>query len=597
MLSNDVIQPISQTQNAGSNQFMSTMPSMTGTAIQSKGSELFPSSTGSTYSGSGYFNGSGTGTSYTGDPTSSSGGFSGGLGYSSGISYGSGSPSTYNNGNFGISNVPTTSSNGGAVDIGTTLDPALTSLLSSYLGNQIGTGLQGYGGQLTADPNTLYQSLYNGTTPGQAGLQSLASTTSTQLPGNSQLTSLANQGLSGSTEGNAGLQSLMNLLGTGSTSQAQQILSQLQGTGSTSQAQQILSQLQGTGSTSQAQKMLSQLQGTNNVQAGTNMLGGNNSGNNTLQNIAQNGINVLPGWQSDVAAQQQNIAQNQAQMKEQFAFAGGLAGTPFGNALSNYQSQTAATQNQNLTNAALQYAPLQEQAAATLAGNQITQGQDLANIGLSQGQLGLSQGTALGNLGIAQGQLGLSQGTALGNLGISQGQLGLSQGTALGNLGISQGQLGLQQGQALTSAAQNQQSLQGNLAQMLQSGALSQEGIQANAATNLMNNDQTTASQMQGIQQADLTNNYNEWLRTQAAYNPLLTDAYGLGTTFPPYITSNYGVGAAGGALASAGSALSGIGSLISGINSSKNTSADANDQTQIPTGGQDLMATLSNHN
>jgi hypothetical protein len=71
----------------------------------------------------------------------------------------------------------------------------------------------------------------------------------------------------------------------------------------------------------------------------------NMPGANTLSTIANQGISALPEWQSMVAAMQPNIQQNEAQMREQFAGMGGLAGSPFGTALSNYQSQTALGQN------------------------------------------------------------------------------------------------------------------------------------------------------------------------------------------------------------------------------------------------------------
>jgi hypothetical protein len=46
-----------------------------------------------------------------------------------------------------------------------------------------------------------------------------------------------------------------------------------------------------------------------------------------------------------INAQQQNIAQNQANLKEQFGAMGNLAGSPFGTAMSNYMQQTTADQN------------------------------------------------------------------------------------------------------------------------------------------------------------------------------------------------------------------------------------------------------------
>lgn len=73
--------------------------------------------------------------------------------------------------------------------------------------------------------------------------------------------------------------------------------------------------------------------------------GGSMPGANALSTIANQGISALPEWQAMVAAMQPNIEQNQAMMREQFAGMGGLAGTPFGTAESNFASQTALGQN------------------------------------------------------------------------------------------------------------------------------------------------------------------------------------------------------------------------------------------------------------
>lgn len=72
---------------------------------------------------------------------------------------------------------------------------------------------------------------------------------------------------------------------------------------------------------------------------------GGGPGMQTLSTIANQGISALPEWQSMIQAQQQNIQQNEANLKEQFGFMGNLAGTPYGNAISNYMQQTTADQN------------------------------------------------------------------------------------------------------------------------------------------------------------------------------------------------------------------------------------------------------------
>jgi hypothetical protein len=73
--------------------------------------------------------------------------------------------------------------------------------------------------------------------------------------------------------------------------------------------------------------------------------GGGVPGLQQMGNIANNGISALPEWQSMIQAQQQNIQQNQANLKEQFGYMGNLAGSPAATGLSNYAQQTTADQN------------------------------------------------------------------------------------------------------------------------------------------------------------------------------------------------------------------------------------------------------------
>ena len=73
----------------------------------------------------------------------------------------------------------------------------------------------------------------------------------------------------------------------------------------------------------------------------------------TMGKMAQTGdpTDVGPAWQAMLAAQQENIQQKQAQMKENMNVGGNLAGSPFGTALQNFQTQTALGQNAMLTEA------------------------------------------------------------------------------------------------------------------------------------------------------------------------------------------------------------------------------------------------------
>jgi hypothetical protein len=200
----------------------------------------------------------------------------------------------------------------------------------------------------------------------------------------------------------------------------------------------------------------------------SNFLAGGQSnipGMNQLAQIAQTGnpFNVSPEWQAMVAAQQQDIQQQAAQLKESMSAGGNLVGTPYGTTMQDFYSQTAAQQNALL-------AQLQQSAY-----NQA-----------QQAQLG------------AQGQI---------------------------------------------------------LGQVL-----------------------PTSQQLQGVQQAGLSNAYQAWLQSQPQYNPLLGYQMAAATTFPSYmqeqksnvagtIGSVLG-GIAGGFLNPIGgitSGLGGLGNLISG--------------------------------
>lgn len=77
-------------------------------------------------------------------------------------------------------------------------------------------------------------------------------------------------------------------------------------------------------------------------------------GANTLQSIAQGGLNVLPAWQAMQQAQQQNIGQNAANLAGQFASEGLGTSSPFGTAMSNYFQGANAQQNALLGNMTLQ---------------------------------------------------------------------------------------------------------------------------------------------------------------------------------------------------------------------------------------------------
>lgn len=70
-------------------------------------------------------------------------------------------------------------------------------------------------------------------------------------------------------------------------------------------------------------------------------------GSSQMTQMAQTGnpIDQTPAWQKMVDAQQRNIGENAANLREQFAFGGNLKSSPFGNAMTDYYTQTGKDQN------------------------------------------------------------------------------------------------------------------------------------------------------------------------------------------------------------------------------------------------------------
>lgn len=186
-------------------------------------------------------------------------------------------------------------------------------------------------------------------------------------------------------------------------------------------------------------QMLQQLQGLFSGQTDPSQAGPLGGAFSTLSNVAQNGISAVPTWNTMVDAMQRQIGQGANNLREQFAFAGNLAGSPFANAIQDYQTQSNKDLNSQL--AQMQYQGIQDQLGA--AGSLMSGGSDLGQF-------------------------------------------------------------------------------------------------------------------FQGLDQASIDRLYNEFLRTQPEYNPLLGLISGLSTTFQPILSKQYGVGA--------GAALQGVGSILSGL-------------------------------
>lgn len=111
----------------------------------------------------------------------------------------------------------------------------------------------------------------------------------------------------------------------------------------------------------------------------------NAPGLNSLTSFASNGqpIDQTPAWQAMVDSMQKHIGENQANLKEQFNFGGNLASSPFGNAMSDYMTQTSKDQNAMLLSA-------QAQAMEAAKGRQLNASEGL--LSGNQQFAGITQG-------------------------------------------------------------------------------------------------------------------------------------------------------------------------------------------------------------
>jgi hypothetical protein len=127
----------------------------------------------------------------------------------------------------------------------------------------------------------------------------------------------------------------------------------------------MLQQLMSGGGGNLQQQLLSFLSGGSSTIPGANSL--------TEMSKTGDPISALPEWQKMIAAQQQNIQQNQANLKEQFGFAGDLQSSPFGTAMSNYEQQTSLSQDALL-------AQLEQQSMESAMQRKLTASQDITGM-------------------------------------------------------------------------------------------------------------------------------------------------------------------------------------------------------------------------
>lgn len=273
---------------------------------------------------------------------------------------------------------------------------------------------------------------------------------------------------------------------------------------------------------------------------------GPGAGGSTLSSMAQTGnpTDVGPAWDAMRQAQQRNIDQGAAQIRERMGLSGNLGltgspggsgentaalGTPYGTALTDYYNQAILGQNANLTQASQQAQEAarsrQLGAAGTMSGQQLGAAQNLGGLQQQAGLFGAGQQT--------------SNSQYLQNL-MSQGanQLGANQlaGAGLGSNITNQSQ-------------QTPYNIYGNLLGMQQGN---------------INNMASLGQQYQGLDQAAINRQYQEYLRTSPEYSPLLPNYAAAANTFPGVYNQQFGTGIGGMLGQIAGSAV-GSGGVLSG--------------------------------
>jgi hypothetical protein len=133
---------------------------------------------------------------------------------------------------------------------------------------------------------------------------------------------------------------------------------------------------------------------------------------------------------------------------------------------------------------------------------------------------------------------------------IAQGAAGLQEQFA--NAGAAQSSVyGTALGDYYNQANLQEQSLLGQLSTTAQQQAVQNE---LTAQGGILGADQTTSQYLQGLDQSAINNLIQNYYSTLAQTNPLNSELYGGSTTFPSYVSGNYGTSASSAALGGAAS-------------------------------------------
>jgi hypothetical protein len=436
---------------------------------------------------------------------------------------------------YGSNGYPTTASQaggfglqGGASSV-PTQDPYYSQLYGSMLSNMLGSGVSPYNLQAYLPSSGGYTGAGQVAAPltGQLGqLQQFLMGGQGTGAGQGTLSNLANTGYGAQ-------QQLFNLAQSGGlTGNLGQLASQgdiaggpLAGLSQTGGLTGILNNLYQTGGLTGPLGNLYQTGGLTGQMGNLAQTGGLTG---QMGNLAQTGapVDQTQAWQAMIAAEQQNIQQNEANLKEQFGSMGDLSSSSAANAMSQYLQQTALGQNASLTQATAT-------ALENAANRSLTAGQTGIGTELSAGQTGI--GTQLG-----AGQFGVGTQLNTGQFGVGT-QLSAEQ-QMLNNI-LSGSGLGI--GTQLTAG---------------QAGL----GQQASASDLLTQMGGNLGEFTQGLDTQSIQALMNEYFATTPQQNPMNQEMFGLATTYPGVYTKQGNIGQA--VIGSAGGILSGIGDLIGSI-------------------------------
>lgn len=281
-----------------------------------------------------------------------------------------------------------------------------------------------------------------------------------------------------------------------------------------------------------------------------------------LRNIAQSGlpVNATPAWQAMIDAQSRQNQENAANLSAQFDVSGNRFGTAFGTSMTDFWNQVGLNQN-----ALLGQMTMQSQSDA--ANRMLAAGTTLGGYGSnalsqlsSQGfQSNMAQNQA--QLQAALAMLGYGAGAAGQIANISAGATGqlnsasTSMAQLMSQLGYgAAGQMYGGETQANLLAPQLQNQLQG--LGIGAAGTMDQNWLQ-----NLLGGQQI-GMQQYGLGQQQIQNQYQEFLRTQPQYNPLLSMMYSGATGYPELAYPSFQQGQFGGIMSGAGAAMGGFAAL-----------------------------------